>query len=367
MNHLRRTRLVAVLVGGAALVAACSSSSASKATTTVATTTEVATTVAETTTEAPTTEAPTTVAETTTTVAAAGPVMPLTGQPVADPAFASRPALVVKIDNHPQARPQFGLNEADIVFEENVEHLTRFAAVFQSQDAKRVGPIRSGRTQDIALLGLLNKPLFAWSGGNPYVTNAIKNSDFTNLSPAAAGAKGGYFRNNRRGEDIEHTLYNSTPDLYAVAAGRGGTPPQQFTYRAADAAAVGAPSAGADLKMDGVNVSWGWNAKDSAYLRSEDGRPHSDALNGQVSAANVVILTVAYVPSPADVKSPEAQTIGSGAVTVLTGGNVITGTWTRADRLSPFTLTDANGAVIALTPGRTWVELARDGAVTVKG
>ncbi len=59
--------------------------------------------------------------------------MPLTGMPITDPALANRVALVVKIDNHPDARPQSGLNQADIVFEENVEQLTRFAAVFQTQ------------------------------------------------------------------------------------------------------------------------------------------------------------------------------------------------------------------------------------------
>ena len=105
----------------------------------------------------------TTVPETTTTTI---PVVvnPLTGAPAADESILNRPALVVKIDNHPRARPQWGLNQADLVFEENVEQLTRFAAVFHSQGSDPVGPIRSGRQQDIDLLGSLNHPLFAWSG-----------------------------------------------------------------------------------------------------------------------------------------------------------------------------------------------------------
>ncbi|MTA70106.1 MAG: DUF3048 domain-containing protein, partial [Actinobacteria bacterium] len=71
--------------------------------------------------------------------------MPLTGLPAADGVLSMRPALVVKVDNHPGARPQSGLNQADIVFEENVEALTRFALVFHSQGSDPVGPIRSGR------------------------------------------------------------------------------------------------------------------------------------------------------------------------------------------------------------------------------
>ena len=60
-------------------------------------------------------------------------------------------------------------------------------------------------------------------------------------------------------------------------------------------------------------------------------------------------------------RSPEAQTIGTGTAYVFTGGVLITGTWTRDDRTETFTLADENGSVIALTPGRTWVELPRVG------
>src|SRR5207248_2441346 len=67
------------------------------------------------------------------------------------------PALVVKIDNVGDvpsgARPQIGINEADVVFEEMVEGgFTRFAAVYHSTPADPVGPIRSARSTDIALL-----------------------------------------------------------------------------------------------------------------------------------------------------------------------------------------------------------------------
>jgi len=90
----------------------------------------------------------------TTDAVADASVWPLLGTPVEDSAAASRPAMVVKIDNHPSARPQAGINQADIIFEENVEKLTRYAAVFHSEGSDPVGPIRSGRFQDINLLGI---------------------------------------------------------------------------------------------------------------------------------------------------------------------------------------------------------------------
>lgn len=358
-------RRAAALLSAGLLAAACSGSDGSSADTTVAE--EVTTTsVAATTTEAPTTVAAssTTTAtsdETTTTVEAA-PVMPLTGLPIEDEAKANRPALVVKIDNHPDARPQSGLNAADIVYEENVESLTRFAVVFQSNDSDPVGPIRSGRTQDVALLGSLNKPLFAWSGGNPNVTRAIDSSDLVDLSQSRAGNQGGFFRSGDR--KAPHNLYAKTSALYTFTPIYAPAPPPQFTYRAADEGFNGVPSLGVDLKMDGVKVNWTWDGDSSSYLRKQGGQPHMDADLGQVNAANVVVLEVDYKPSPADARSPEAQTIGTGKVYVFTAGVMVEGTWTRADRLDPFTLTDDDGNVIALTPGRTWVELARVDSTT---
>src|SRR5207237_3959294 len=91
---------------------------------------------------------------------------PLTGLPM-DIVRARRPVLVVKIDNAPKARPQIGLNQADVVFEEGVEGgITRFAALFHSEMSKPVGPVRSARSTDIKIVSALHHPLFAYSGAN---------------------------------------------------------------------------------------------------------------------------------------------------------------------------------------------------------
>jgi hypothetical protein len=295
---------------------------------------------------------------TTSTTIPAEPVMPLTGLPIEDPALAGRVALVVKIDNHPEARPQSGLNQADIVYEENVEHLTRFAAVFQSEAPDPVGPIRSGRTQDVQLLGSLNKPIFAWSGGNKGVTAAINGSDFVvaNVISNAHDASKSYRAGDRA---VPHNLYASGSGLFTMAPEGAGPPPQQFQYLEAGQAAAGVASGGVELAMDGVNVRWTFDAKSDSYLRFQGGKPHSDAALGQLSASNVISLVVDYVPSPVDVRSPEAQTLGKGEVYLFTGGKVVHGTWARDDRLKPFTLTADDGTPMLLTPGRTWVELAR--------
>lgn len=289
-------------------------------------------------------------------------VYPLLGTPVSDQVAVMRPALVAKIDNHPAARPQSGLSKADIVFEENVEGLTRFAAVFHSQGSDPVGPLRSGRTQDIDILGAYNKPLFVWSGGNYRVTKAINASDLVNLGYSASRGKGGYYRAKDR--KIPHNLYAKTTDVWKLAPEGSGPPQPQFVYRTSSDAKPTTSTAidGAKVSMYNVRVYWKWDATAGSFQRfslntKRELEPHiSD--DQQVSAKNVVVLYVTYKRSKADRKSPEAVTVGQGDGFVLTDGGLIAIKWNRTDRLQPFTFTDEAGAAVRMTPGNTWVELA---------
>lgn len=307
----------------------------------------------------------TTTSVVTTTTEVDLPLAPLTGVGSADAAALSRPALVAKIDNHPAARPQSGLNQADIVFEENVEQLTRFAAVFHSTGSDPVGPLRSGRTQDIDLLGSFNKPLFVWSGGNARVTRAINNSDLVNLGPTPTRTKNVYFRESSR--RAPHNLYTKTSSIWALAPAGSAAPQPQFVYRGeSDAMPTTARAVrGAKVSMDGVKVLWEWDAASGLFGRSflnnktKKVDRHLDLAGQQVAAHNVIVLQVVYKPSKADRSSPEAQTIGTGEAFVLTDGMLVPATWERASQAAPFTLKDAGGSVIRLTPGRTFVQLAR--------
>ena len=291
----------------------------------------------------------------TTTVAEV--VYPLTGLPVEDDAAAERPAMVVKIDNHPKARPQFGINQADIIFEENVEKLTRFAAVFHSEGSDPVGPIRSGRFQDINLLGSLNKPLFVWSGGNAKVSAAIQDSDLVDLSWTVANKDGGFTRDDER--TAPHNLIAETTKLWTLAPSGAKPPAQQFVYRGvSDAnASTSKDTDGVKISMDGVKVHWIWDSASKEFQRLSDDKPHMDSEDVQLAVPNVVVLEVEYSNN----YSPTSKTVGSGKAFVFTNGVMYEGKWTRDDRLKPFTLTDSAGAPIKLTPGQTFVEVARAG------
>ncbi|MET0147377.1 MAG: DUF3048 domain-containing protein [Ilumatobacteraceae bacterium] len=345
------------------VVAACSGGDDDDA---AATTTEPAVETTEATvetTDAPTTEPATTESTTTTTMEPTTTTeaviarMPLTGVPLAfGQTVPDRPALAVKIDNVECAhRTQVGLNLADIVFEEIVEgRLTRFAAIFHSQSADPVGPIRSGRSQDVDMLGGLNRPLLAWSGGNPGVNRAIAESDLIDLS-SQRGASG-YYRG--RNCSAPHNLFNTTDDLWAQAPPEAGRPTALFQYLNPDEVAAGPDTSWAQLMVGIRAVRWDWDPASGTYLRQEGGRPHVLADGEQVSTNNVVVLVNEYRPTPWNAISPEAVSVGTGDAYVFTGGKLQVGTWSRADRTSPISLTTPEGAVIELTPGRTFVEMA---------
>lgn len=300
-----------------------------------------------------------------------GAVYPLTGLEAKDPAALTRPVLAVKIDNHPAARPQSGLNKADVVFEENVEGITRFIAIFHSEGSDPVGPIRSGRTQDIDILSSFNKPLFAWSGGNANVTRAVNKSVLVNVGHSASKGKGGYFRSQER--KAPHNLYAQTKNLWTLAPEGSGPPPAQFTFRGSSDArpATSTPVDGAKVAMTGLKVFWKWDAGQQNFVRfTENTRkqlePHT-ADNVQVNAKNVVVLYTSYERSEADKNSPHAVTVGKGTGFVLTDGGLIEMKWERAKPDVPFTFTDNAGAVIRFTPGRTWVEIARKNTLAPVG
>lgn len=350
-----RTRTGAALLALTLVVAACGGGGDDSADTTEAATT---TTSSTTTTVKPTT---TTASTTTTTTIAPTIRQPLTGAPLESAEeIIPRAALVAKIDNNPAAVPNHsGLGVADIVFEEMVEgRTTRFAAVFHSQSSDPIGPIRSGRTQDIDMFSSFNFPLFVWSGGNPNVTRAIDESALLNMGPNHAS---GYWRGPGR---APHDLYTSTDNIWAqTPALQPGAPDQQFEYLEADEKFAGDPLAGARLPVGSERIEWTWNAERGQFERSQRGQPHNDSLTGRIGATNVVVMGVAYQPSPADRRSPEAQTVGEGPVYVLSDGKVTGGVWRRETNAEPIGFYTIDGKPIALNVGNTWIELPEQAVV----
>lgn len=350
----RSLRPLAGLATLALVFAACGGDDES-ADTTAAAEVEESTTTSTTEKAATTTEASD--ESTTSTTVPLVPRQPLTGEPLesADEII-DRAAQVVKIDNVNARQNHTGLAVADIVFEEIVEgDATRFAAVFHSQSSDPIGPIRSGRTQDINLFTSFNMPLFVWSGGNAGVTFQINESTLINMGPNNAS---GYFRGPG---GVPHNLYNTTDRIWEqTPEDQPGPPGQQFTYVEEGQEFEGDPTGGVDLRVGNVRVGWNWNAETGKFDRLQDGSLHVDKTHGQIAASNVVIMGVQYQPSAVDRRSPEAQTLGEGPVFIFSNGQMIEGRWQREFNLFAIEFYDLDGERIPLSVGNTWIELARE-------
>lgn len=304
---------------------------------------------------------------TTSTVAPAP--APLTGLP-ADPTSLGRVALVVKIDNaEGLARPQAGINQADVVIEEKVEgNISRLLAVFQSTGADSVGPVRSARSTDLSLLEALNRPLFAYSGANRMVLELVRAAPLVDVGFDAAPRD--YER--LAGRKAPSNLFTSTGALWARAP-EGSGPPGPFARFAEPGieptlptGAFPAASVGFAFGATGARIEYRWDARARAWLRWQNGTEHVDSDGEQVAPVNVVVQFVRYVDSGARDSAgnpvPEAKTTGEGDALVLTGGAVVRGTWSRPDPTRPTTYRDAQGQPVTLAAGRTWVALLPVGA-----
>ena len=288
---------------------------------------------------------------------------PLTG--IQDEQVGNWPVLIVKIDNHDRARPQSGINSADVVFEEIVEGgLTRFAALFHSQQTEQVGPIRSVRTSDFDLLRNLNRPLFANSGGNEAVLELLQDVDYVDVSSNAA--MDAYERMEER--PSPHNLFSDTNSLRVVGTSRGdgGPPPMMFVRQnTGDGVPASAtPVTGVNLDYGSTFVNYRWDQQ-QGWVRTQNGTTHLDTEGVAVAPEVVIVQVVSYTRSRADGRSPEAVLLGEGRSLVLFDGSLIEGTWKRTQAEAVTQYFDRDGLPIAVPPGRVWIALPRVGQVQV--
>ena len=277
-------------------------------------------------------------------------VAPLTGVAAA-PELLARPAVVVKIDNSPRARPQAGLLEADLVYEELGEGGTsRFAAVLHSTDAA-VGPVRSFRSTDIGLVTSLERPLLSWSGANAVFAELLRRQPVVDRGTSQAP----YWRD--RSRRAPHDLMTDTPSLRGDITGAG--PPPHFVYRSPDDPVAGVEQERVDVRIGNQTISWRWNGVQ--WERWLGSSPHPSTVGPVLTTDIAVLQRAAYLPSGlvdgAGSVVPEAELLGTGTATILTAGRVQEATWTRPTLRSVTTFTDVEGEHVALTPGRTWVVL----------
>ena len=304
-----------------------------------------------------------------TVTTASGPLAPLTG--VVDPSGAtkSRPSIAVKIDNAQEARPQSGLDVADIVYEEVVEGgVTRFIAIFHSTAPALAGPVRSVRPMDPDILSAYHG-LVAYSGGIPAFVSMLRKAPVQDVNVDMATDAYSWDKNRR----APHNEYVSPEKLWPKAKGDKADPPQaMFDFRGA-----GEPFGDADAVGVAINYSprasagYDWDAASGSYKRTENGSAHTASSGAQIAPQNVVIQfvttkTLGY-KDQSGTSVVESNVVGSGEAWILSNGRITKGRWSKSSETAATKYTDSAGNPVKLSAGRTWVHFAPVGTpVTVK-
>ena len=271
------------------------------------------------------------------------------------------PVLVVKVDDTNSAHPQIGLEDADVVYIEQVEGgLTRLAAVFSSIIPTRIGPVRSARSPDIDILRQYGRVAFAYSGAQRKLLPVIAAAYLQNLGAQAQSP----------------TIYTTDPNRvqpYAMVlrADLLMAKTVENNYQIDRAGSVGwnfgsAPDGGKEVSM--VALHWPaagykatWSPEEKRWLLMHNSKINLAESGKVLGPTTLVIQLVSITPSEYHDKvggiTPFSQTVGVGRGYILRDGKSFEANWSRPTPESGTNWTLADGTAVNFAPGQVWVAL----------
>lgn len=285
----------------------------------------------------------------------------LNGTEVSESTYNQR-VVATMIENSPDARPQAGLINADVVYEATVEGgITRFMAQFQTNQPSKVGPVRSARSYYIDWLSEVDA-IYMHAGGSPTALSRISSYGIKDYPHASNDS---YWREPKAGVASEHTLYANVAKVFDYATSKNNwSATNTFdSWKFKDAATpTTTGTVSVNFTTANYKVDWEFDSVNNTYLRKMAGTAHKDQVSGeQISAKTVVVMTVQRSANAAYSTGKESEwsmtTIGSGAASVFVDGTRVDGTWKKDDRTSRTRFYDASGAEIPLNRGKIWVEV----------
>jgi hypothetical protein len=269
--------------------------------------------------------------------------------------------LAVKIDDTNMAHPQIGLEDADIVYIEQVEGgLTRLAAIFSSKIPSRVGPVRSARISDIDILSQFGRVAFAYSGAQKKLLPVISAANVQDLG-AQRQSPTIYTTDPTRNQPYAMVLRADLMMQKIVDEQLKVDTAKSIGYVFGDLQEGGVPTQNAVMSWPAARYSAEWSDEESRWLLS-----HNDKINRSDSGVvlgptTLIIQMVKITPSEYGDKfggvTPFSETVGTGKAYVLRNGHRFVTTWSRASAESGTSFTFSDGAIMNFAGGQVWVAL----------
>ncbi|MEV8314278.1 DUF3048 domain-containing protein [Streptomyces sp. NPDC059900] len=268
--------------------------------------------------------------------------------------------LAVKIDNVGPARPQTGLDAADVVYAEQVEAgLSRLMAVYADRLPPVIGPVRSARETDLELLRQFDDPALAFSGAQSKLLPLISDAPLRPLSPGKAPGDA-YFRSGAK--PAPHNLF-LRPKALNADPGEGGLESTGFVFGPRPKG--GTPEREHTVRFPAARFTFDWSAGQKRYLVSMDGA-RARTSDGKTLGASTVVVQYAKVRESrfhdrSGNITPFTETVGSGKARVLRDGRAYEARWQRTspDDGTEFTTADGSGT-LPFAKGQVWVVYAKE-------
>jgi hypothetical protein len=278
----------------------------------------------------------------------------LNGIQIADQAAQKSPVTAIMIENSPEARPQSGLNQAEVVYEAIAEGgITRFLALYQQHKPQLIGPVRSVRMYYLDWLAPY-QPSVAHVGGSAAALAEVRNGNYRDIDQFFNGAY--YWRSTDR--YAPHNVYTSFEKLDALNAKKGYTSSEFTSFPRTDGGAAktqNATSVDVTISSALFNSHYDYDATTNTYKRSEGGEAHLDREEGQLAPSSVVVMDIDMSLIMQDGYREDITTSGTGKAYVFQNGVVQAVTWQKTDHSSPLRLIDAEGKDLSLVRGQTWI------------
>lgn len=256
------------------------------------------------------------------------------------------------IDNKAEARPQSGLERADVVMEMMAEGgITRYLAFFYSRGASVIGPIRSARPYFAEIAKAYSAPL-AHAGGSMEALERIRSLNVPSIDEINNASRAFWRDRVRR---MPHNLYTNTDRLVAEAERK------RYPLRPLPPAPEGKMPSGEVAPRVLIayspeyKVEWLW--QDGLFRRLINGAEHVMQDGAEITARNVIIMVAKHRREIANGTSNSTiDIIGTGQALFLRDGQVHRGTWAKESAREHFIFA-VNGASYNYAPGNTWIQI----------
>jgi hypothetical protein len=271
------------------------------------------------------------------------------------------PVLAVKIDDTNPAHPQIGIEEADVVYIEQVESgLTRLMAIFSSRIPERVGPVRSARISDIDILSQYGNVAFAYSGAQSKLLPIISQANLLDLG-AQRQSPTIYTTDPTRIQPYAMVLRADLLMARIVEKQYEIDSARSVGFIFGDEPKDGQPTNEVVIDWPSATYKATWSESEERWFLSHNGRINSAESGIILGPTTLVIQMVSITPSEFGDKfggvTPFSETVGEGKAYVLRNGKRFAGTWARSDAYSGTVFSLLNGEEIKFAPGQVWVAL----------